>query len=796
MFRNYLKTTLRHLKRNAVFSFINIAGLSIGLACCMLILLYIKDEISFDRFHKNKDRLYQLTCDRIEKEGTDEKFGIAAMVQGPAFKKEIPEIKEYTRVNSKNLVIKNGDAVFNEQVTWVDDNFFSVFSFPLLSGKPEQVLSDLHSIVITDETALKYFGNTDVTGKTLALEINGKTVPFVISGIAKKPPQNSSIQFNILLPFKYLEQENPDNGWMWVSYPTYFLLNRGANLLAIKNKMAEVYQTQAKSEIDVNHLAGYDNKFVWDLKPFVQMHLDTVYQGTPGASNPIYSYILSGIAIFILAIACMNFINLTIAQSLKRAKEIGIRKVIGSLRSHLIKQFLCESFIICFISFVLATLLAQLVLPVFNELANKRLSLTYLFDFNLIAGFILLYIITAFAAGFYPSMVLSRFSPVKTLYNRKSNHRKNYLANSLVVIQFSLATFLIIATLFIYGQFNFLTKTNLGYNDKNLVAFVADKAIMNKPLMDQYKTEFLRVPGVENVSYKNIGKFGGKTQAGGKEFTADYERVDEDYLRALGVTLIAGRGFSKEFPSDVTNSVLVNETFAKEAGWTNPVGKTVDYMNLPAWGNRKIAVIGVIKDYHYESLKERIKPQLFTEETSLPLGQFLIRIKPVNKVVTLLALEKSYHRLIPDHPFDYVFKDDLNHQNYDAEYKWKQIITFSAAVTIFISCVGLLGLTILSTERRAKEIGIRKVLGASVTQITQLITLGFLKLIFIAFIITIPVSWYTVHKWLQNFAYRVDMSWWVFALAGILAILIASITIGTQAIRSALSNPVKALKNE
>jgi len=796
MLRNYFKTAFRHLKRNTIFSVINISGLSIGLACCMLIILYTKDETSFDKFHKNADHLYQLTCDRIEKEGTDEKFGIAAMVQGPAFKKEIPEIREFTRVNNKTVVVKKSDALFSEQVTWADNNFFSVFSFPLLSGNAGQVLSDMHAMVLTDETAIKYFGSTDVIGKTLHLEINGSSESFIVSGIAAKPPLNSSIQFNIVLPFKFLEQENPDNGWMWVSYPTYFLLNPQANVEAIRAKMDQVYQTQAKSEIDLNHLAGYDNKFVWDLKPFTQMHLDTSYQGTPAASNPIYSYILSGIAIFILIIACINFVNLTVAQSLKRAKEIGIRKVVGSLRSQLIKQFLGESLLLTFFAFTLAIILAQLALPVFNDLADKKLSLGYLFDFKLTIGLMLLFLITGFVAGFYPALILSGFNPVQTLYNRTAYRSKNLFSGALVIVQFALATFLIIATLFIYNQFNFLTKTNLGYNDRNLVQFVADNAIMNKPLMDQYKTEFLKVQGVENVSYKNVGKFGGKTQAGAKEFTADYERIDDDYLATLQAKLIAGRSLSKAFPADVNNSVLINEAFVRATGWKNPIGKTVDYMNLPEWGSRKVSIIGVVKDYHYESLKEKIRPQLFTQDPALPLGQFVIRLKQGHEATSLAGVEKTYHRMIPDHPFDYVFSDDMNKRNYDAEYKWKQIITFSAVLTIFISCIGLLGLTILSTEKRTKEIGIRKVLGATTNHIIRLIAFDFLKLVFIAFLIAIPIGWLTIDKWLQNFAYRIEMSWYLFALAGTLALVIALLTVGSQVIRVAASNPVKALKNE
>ena len=796
MLRNYLKTAFRNLVRNKYFTTINIAGLSIALACCMLILLYIRDEFSYDRFHEKKDSIWQLTCDRIEKEGTEEKFAIAAMVQGPAFKREIPEIGAFVRVNNQQLVVKKGNDIFNESITWTDADFFSVFSFPLLSGDPLKALSGLHSIVLTDETARKYFGSRDAIGKTLELEINGKFEPFTVSAIAANPPQNSGIQFNLLLPFRYLEQENPDNGWMWVSYPTYFLLHADADPKAVTAKMEKVYQTQARSEIGMNHQAGYDTQFIWGLIPLVKTHLNTGYAGVAGASDPLYSYILTAIAAFILLIACVNFINLTLAQSMKRRKEIGIRKVIGGLRAQLITQFLGESLGICLISFLLAILLAELALPLFNEVAGKKLSLGYLFNFQPVAGLILLFMITGVLAGFYPALVLSKASPVQALEDRSGYGRKNYLAKALVTGQFALATFLISATFFMYVQFNYLVNADLGYQEKELIEFTADKAIMNKPLMDLMRTEYSRIPGVDLVSYRNVGKFGGKTQADGKEFAATYERVDENYLAVLKTSILSGRNFSLSFPTDTLNSVLVNETFAKEAGWEDPVGKTVDFMNLPGWGDRKVTVIGLVKDYHFESLKEKIKPQLFTMDPSLPLGRFVIRIDPKNIPATIRAIEKTYHTILPDHPFQYDFKEESNRKNYEKESRWKKIITLSALLTIFISCIGLFGLAKLSAEKRSKEIGIRKVLGASAARIVRLMSGDFLKLVLIACLIALPAGWYAGNRWLQNFAYRIDLSWWLFALAGLLVFLIAFFTVSFHAVKASAANPTLSLRSE
>ena len=796
MFKNYFKIAFRHLKRNKIFSFINISGLSLGLTCCMLILLYTKDEISYDSFHEKKDNIYQLVCDRIEKDGLDTKSAIAAMVQGPAFKQAIPEIQEFTRVNHKQVLVKKEHQTFNEDICWVDENFFSVFSFPLISGNKEKVLSGFNSVVLTTETAKKYFGTTDVVNKTIDLQINGQFETFTITGIAKQAPQNSSIKFSILVPFKYLEKVNPDNGWMWFSFPTFFVIHPAANLKNITAKMEQVYQLQAKSEIDMNHEAGYDTKFKWGLIPFTQMHLNTRDQGTPEASDPIYTYILTGISIFILLIACINFINLSIAQSLKRSKEIGMRKVIGGTRNQLIWQFLGELMFVCMISFVLAILIAFLLLPFFNELANKQLSLKYLFDIKLVTGIIILYFITFLAAGFYPAMVLSGLNPVEALYSKIKFGSKNQLSKSLVVLQFALATLLIITTLFFNSQFKYLTNAELGYNHKNLVEFDIDKAVMDKPLMDVCKIAFTNVPGVETVANTNVGKFGGKTQAGNREFAATYEHIDENYLSVLQTQVIAGRNFSSKYPSDFSNSVLINETFAKKAGWNDPVGKTVDFMNLPGWGTRKITVIGLVKDCHFESLKEKIKPELFTMEPQLPLGRFIIRINPANIPATISALEKTYHKLFPDNPFQYSFRDDSLKKNYETESKWKQIISFAALVTIFISCIGLFGLAMLTTERRYKEIGIRKLLGASTSQLVQLITVDFVKLVFIAFFIAIPGGWFIANKWLQNFAYRITLSWWIFAIAGMIALFIALATVSFHAIKASLANPVKSLKNQ
>jgi len=779
--------------RDKLFSVINIAGLSIGLACCILILLFIKDELSYDQWHRQKDHIYQLTCVRTEQDGSSEKFAIAALAQGPAFRAGIAEIREFVRVRPGDVIVKKDNDLFNENGTWVDPSFFSVFSFPLLSGDPRNALADPHSIVLSERAANKYFGTVQAMGKILMLEMNGRFEPFVVSGVARDAPPNSSIQFNILLSFPYYERLYPDNGWMWVSFPTYLLVEPGADINGIKQKMQKIYESQAKDELDLNHLAGYQNRFEWGLAPMVSMHLQKDYQGVPEAGDPVYSYVLSGIALFILVIACINFVNLSIAQSLKRSRETGIRKVIGGRRSQLILQFLYESMLTCLFAFLLALLLAGLALPAWCRMINKQLDLSYLVDGGLIVELLVLFLLTGFAAGVYPAMVQSGFKPVDILSGHLRVGGREYFARGLVVLQSVLATFLITATLFIYAQLNLLTRTDLGYRDEGLLSFTINRGVQNRSVMEYYRTALSRVPGVLSAGYQNIGHFGGKTRTDNKELTATYVRVDDGYLPTLGVMLISGRNFSAVYPADSANAVLVNETFVHQAGWADPAGKTIDYMNIPGWGARRVMIVGVVRDFHYESLKKRIEPMVFTQEASLPLGRMWVRIAPGNMAATVLALEKTFRQLGSDQPFQYQFVDDANRKDYEPENRWKQIISFGAVIVVLIAGTGLFALSMLSAQRRKKEIGIRKVLGASVAGLSGLMAKDFAGLIILAFVIALPAGWMAMHIWLQNFPYRVSLSWWRFVLAGGINFLLAMLTVSYQVVRAAMTNPVYSL---
>jgi len=800
MFKNYFIVALRNLLRNKIYAFINIAGLSIGLACAMLIILYVKDEVSYDRFHANVGNIYRITTQGIDKNGgKGRKDPNTGYLQGPRFAQNIPEIKSFVRVQSGNENIKLGTEVKDQDLLLVDSTFFDVFSFPLISGNRHTCLKDPLSVVLSEDAAKKQFGTLDVIGKIVMLKDDSVFVPHKVTAVAKKSPQNSSIKFEMLLPIRESKEDalNSEN-WFNFFLNTFVVLPPQTNVQVVESKMNKFYNQDSKDAITSlkakfgNEVDNWKSNYL--LQPFLGMHMSTelpAQNGLSDASNPMYSYILSGIALFVLLIACINFINLTVARSVKRAKEIGIRKVVGGDRKQLIIQFLGESFLLCIIAFVLAIALVQLILPVFNDLSNKALALSYLFDTKLVTGYIVLFILTGLLAGFYPALVLSGYNPVQTLYSRFNLAGKNYLQKSLVVLQFALASFLIIATFTIYKQFDFLTNEKLGYDDNDLVAVHKDFKTHDEAWL--FKNELLKDPNIISVAPRNGGSWGTVAKLNNDStIQFDYETVDETYLSTLKIPLVQGRNFSPDFPSDSANSVLVNESFVKKAEWKNPMGQTVNFW----YNNKKYTVIGVVKDYHYQPLNQKIGPQLFTMKPDNNYGMVYIKIKPNTAAASLQTIQKKFKQLFPLSPYSYTFMNEANLRDYEAEAKWKQIMLFGAILTIFISCIGLFGLSVLSAEKRTKEIGIRKVLGASVKRVVTILSKDFLKLVFISLIIAIPAAWLAANKWLENYPYRIALDWWLFASAGILVVLIALVTVSFQAIKAAVANPVKSLRAE
>ncbi|HVY74741.1 MAG TPA: ABC transporter permease [Puia sp.] len=797
MFSSFFKTAIRNLFRNKIYSFINIAGLSLGLACAMLILLYVKDEVSYDRFHRGVENIYRIGMKRIKPDGSVQgQGGYTGVLQGPKFTAAVPEIRAFVRLSSDRMDMKTGTEIKSQEVLKVDSNFFSVFSFPLISGNPKTALKEPRSVVISEDMAKTQFGTLDAIGKTILFKNDSLFVPYLVTGVARKCPQNSSIKFDLLLPINISKDDeaNKEN-WMNFYMNTFVVLMPQANSHSVEAKINTAYERDAAAVIkEAAEKYGDDAKTIYSLQAFTDVHLSKDYRADNGladASNPMYAYLLTGIALFILLIACINFVNLTVARSVKRAKEIGIRKVVGGERKQLILQFLGESFVLCFIAFALAILIVQGLLPVFNTISNKALAISYLFDAKLVTGYILLFLITGLLAGFYPALVLSAYDPVKTLYSRFVLNGKNYLQQSLVVLQFALASFLIIATVTVSLQFRHLTTAKLGYDDKNLL--LIEKQHLGRPEAKLMREELMKNPGIAEVSFKNGGNWGTVAKVNGeKQQPFAYETVDEDYLPMLQVPIVEGRNFSRALSSDSSHAVLVNEAFVREAGWKHPIGETVDFW----YRNEKTTVIGVVKDYHYESLTHEIKPQLFTMKPDNPLGVILVKLKPGMETESLKYIGQVFKRLFPMSPYAYVFKDQENLKSYEEGARWKRIMLYSAILTIFISCIGLFGLSVLAVEKRVKEIGIRKVLGASVSGVVTILSKDFVKLVVIALLIAIPCGWIAANHWLQSFPYRISLSWWMFASAGIVVIFIALITVSFQSFRAALANPVKSLRTE
>lgn len=789
MIRNYFITALRNIRRSKAFSAINIIGLSLGLACCMLIFLYVTDEASYDRFHVNAANIYHLAVDSKSPDGQLHKFSGTGNMPGPAFKAQLPEIVDYVRIYGTDYTVKRGNEVFDQPALFVDSNFFSVFTFPLLYGDAHNALNSPSSIVLSEEVAKKYFGNINPVGKTLELKVHKQLQPFTVTAVTKKSPANSSIKINMLVPQKL---RTMDEQWLSFFQNTFLVVRAGTDIKQLTAKINRVYLSDAASQIQAS---AAKDRITYVLQPLSAMHTSTDYpagNGLSDASNPIYSYVLSGIGLFILAIACINFVNLTVARSLKRAKEIGIRKVMGGLRRQLILQFLGESFTLSLIAFVFAIMLVLLLLPLFNTMTGKQLSFSYLVSFKLIAGYIVIFLFTSFLAGFYPALVLSAFNPVQTLYNRTQHAGKNYLSKALVVLQFTLATFLITATIAIYSQFNYLMNFNLGYNDKNVVTVTGFG--LDKAKLATFKTELLRDPGILSVSADQGGGAWATSAVinGFRNFQFNLQHVDEDYLNLFQVPIAKGRGFLKTMAADSASTVLVSEEFVKQAGWENPIGETVSF---PA-DKRDYQVVGVVKDYHFQSLTEKMSPVLYSMKPDYPWGNIYIRINRKNIPDAIERIQKEFKADFPLLPFQFKFKEDEVAEQYAQEARWKQIISFAALLTIFISCIGLFGLATLSFERRKKEIGIRKVLGASVQGITALLSLDFVKLVGLAILIASPFTWWAISLWLQKFAYKISISWWIFAVAGIGAMVIALVTVSYQSTKAALANPVKSLRSE
>jgi len=805
MLLNYIKTAFRHLWKKKLYAIINIVGLAVALTCMVFSILYYKYEHSFDSFHKNNPNLYRIntsyTDNRTE---LTEKSGGTGQVQGPAFKSQLSEIIDYTRIWGGDIKenVKFADKGFNLGTAFVDSNFFKVFSFPLLYGNPNSALREKYSIVITEKTARKFFGTTDVIGKRLEVADNPDSLfaSFTITAVTKDIPSNSSIQFDVLLPFSYLKIMFDDQNWLNAYLGTFVIINPNADLKKLEQKFTVIHNASAKEQLAQSRKTGeFDKQALYSLQPLTDIHLHPFYSsstsregGSANGSSPVYSYFLIGIALFILLMASINFINLSIGNSLGRAKEIGVRKITGSSKIQIIFQFLTESSVICIAALLIAIVLTQSLLPFFDQLADRQILVSAMLDGTLIFYLLCLLVANILLAGLYPAYVLANFKPTEVLYNKMALSGRNWLGKSLVVLQFSIAVFLIIGSIIYYKQMDFIRTKDLGYNPYNIIRVDIPPRRDTKSIYAMFKNELAKEPGIKQISLEANHS---QTPAyiNEKEFKVEYKAVEQPYIPMLEISLKEGRNFSEFYGTDKTNAIVVNEAFISITGLKNPIGTTIHFKDW--FAKESATIIGVIKNYHFGSLKETIRP-LVLAMTDGSEGTMLLKVDKRRQKQTLTAIEKIYGTAIPGSEYSYAFWDEYNAKQYLQESKWQQIIQIATVLSIMICCLGLFGLTHLSTHRRVKEIGIRKILGASVSSIASLISMDFIKLVFISVIVASPVAWYFMNEWLQDFAYRIKINAGIFVVGGACAVLIALLTIIYQAISAAMENPVNSLRTE
>ncbi len=810
MFRNYLKVAWRNLLKNKVFSSINIIGLAIGLSCFLLIILYVTDELSFDRYNVNAERIYRINSD-IRFGGADLHMPVTSDMMGQLLKKDYPEVEDYTRIYSfdgSKLIKKGNEFINEEKVANVDSTFFRVFTLPAIEGDTKKALDEPNTVVITESAAKKYFGTVNALGKTIETKDNDKLIPYKITAVIKDIPENSHFHFDFLFSMK-----NVDYKWGQLTshnFYTYLLLKKGTDYKAFEKNFSQYIINYvlpaAKQYMNINSMEEFEkagNKIAYSLIPLTKIHLysDRSFELSP-AGNIQYVYIFSAVALFILLIACINFMNLTTARSANRAREVGIRKVLGTEKKDLISQFLIESTLMVILSLFIALVIVYAVLPLFNDVADKQMVLSDLVTPYILPFLIALPFIVGLIAGSYPAFFLSSFKPIEVLKGKlKLGSKSGGLRSVLVVFQFATSIILIIGTIVVYKQLNYIQTKNLGYNKDEVLIINNTYSLHNN--VDAFKNEILQLPGVVSGtmsgflpvsdSYRNDNSYSKDAVATAQNgFDMQNWRIDYDYIPTLGMQIIKGRNFSKEYGSDST-AIIINETTAKVLGYDDPIGKKIYEMRGDGAQN-VYTVIGVVKNFNYETLHRQVGPLAFMLGKNAGLMSFKINTTNIKGLVA--KVESKWKSLAPELPFSYRFLDDSFNQMYRAEERVGKIALTFSVLAIFIACLGLFGLATFIAEQRTKEIGIRKVLGASVQSIVQMLSKDFVKLVIISFVFAAPIAWYFMNKWLQDFAFRIDISWWIFIAAGFAALFIALITVSFQAIKAAISNPVKSLRSE
>ncbi|MDP9081475.1 MAG: ABC transporter permease [Bacteroidota bacterium] len=810
MIKNYLRSAFRNIKRHPFISFINIFGLTVGLTCCLLILAYIINERSYDKFNKNAKDIYRVTRIFYTSPGV-ENLHLSAVAPpfGPLLKTAFPDIEKITRIYpGGSTALKYKDKLFNEKnAVFADENFFGFFNVPIVKGDKQGALLDPYSIMLTEDMARKYFGDEDPINKSILLD-NPKH-NFKVTGVFKAFPANSHMHPEILMSFNTLKdtavygEKQLETNYGNNSFYTYLLFPKDYNADRVKAQLPDfldkyVHFQGMPGNIKTHQVTKLELENLTDIH--LRSHLDDEIEENGDIKRVM---IFSAIALFILLIACINYMNLSTARSALRAREIGIRKVIGAQRKEIIGQFLSESVLITWVALILASVLTVLLIPFVNNLSGQFLSISSLLHWNILLPIIALPFVIGLISGIYPAIFMSSFLPVKVLKGIVKVGQGNIsFRKILVVVQFSISIILIVATTVVFQQLQYIQKLALGFNKDHIIT-MGYPYVLNRQY-DAFKNDLKknsaikdlgissRIPSGRLLDDQNASIIeGGSLQP--IKIDLKYITTDYGFIPTYGMQMAAGRNFSKVFSTD-TNNFIINEEAVKEFGWKtseNALGKDMQY------GGVKGKIIGVVKDFHFESLHQKIIPLLF----SLPArnayyGKLSIKIDGNNTKAAIQAIQDTWHKYLPETPFEFTFLDEKFGQLYNSEQQQGSLFTIFSCIAIFIACLGLFGLSAFTITQRVKEIGVRKVLGASVPQIVQELSKDFLKLVLVAAIIALPIAWFSMNKWLLDFAFRINVSWWVLLMAGVIALIIAFVTISFQSIKAALMNPVKSLRSE
>jgi putative ABC transport system permease protein len=806
MFQSYFKIGWRNLVHNKGFSFINVFGLAIGMTACVLIMLYVVDEMSYDKHHIEGDRVY-----RIAEEARGEKWVATPAPIAEGLKKDFPEVEQVTRLlnfpGAQKMLLKNEQGhkqFFETNAYYVDSTFFQLFTYEFKYGDMLTALNESNSIIISEQIASKFFGNENPVGSVLKVGVSFGEFNYTVKGVFKTNRNKSHIAAHVLLSM----QNSDVGGWVkmqtgWASngiFHTYVKLKEGTNAHSFEDKLGEFLKRNSGGDYKA---AGFMPKLFIQPVEDIYLHSDYGYEVSTNG-NIKYLYIFTSIAAFLLLIACINFMNLSTARSEKRAKEVGLRRVVGAVRSSLVSQFLSESLLMSGLALVFAILLIQLLLPLFSQLTNKELSLLQVP--HIYSWLIALTLLTGLLSGMYPAFYLSSFKPVAVLKGRLINKLSAVsIRKGLVIFQFTISTLLILGAIVIAQQMNYLSNQRLGFdkNQKIILPLQTSESYTNRgPLADELQNQSQIIASATGGDYPGVQSitsmlFYGEGKSATENVDIHTTYAEPGYIETLGIELLRGRGFDKNFAND-KDALILNETAVKELGYTveDALGKKI-YFELDA-KTYSMTIIGVMKDYHFQSLHQKIRPMTLSVAPvfSGPNFYLILNVKSSDYSELIKTIQATWKKINPSSPFAYSFLDQDFQRNYEKEQLTLQLIRYFTLIAIVIACLGLFGLASFRAEQRVKEIGIRKVLGSSVSQIVMLLSKDFLKLVVISFIIASPIGYYVMMQWLQGFAYHVNVSWWIFALAGTSALLIALLTIGFQSVRSAFANPVNSLKSE